>query len=707
MTGKKYQGSVDYIAEDNSGALEYIHQKYITSGRKTRKSSVKSTPGMLADDELLRLAQASKDGPSFDALWRGDWQSKYKSQSEADFALCCKLAFWSGRSESKIDRLFRQSGLYREKWDRLHGSGTYGETTVSRACEKTVSVYIPPAPKREQDIFEQGGCYYRRKNERYDRITNFTVEPIQMICGEDETQLTCDLITESGERFSQQLLSSDFATIPKFKGILNKKTIALSFIGTETDLELLKIHVYSLNWQQKKGVKALGIYTHKRGLVFVTPAGAIGVGGRKVNSIVQMERFKSLDSGILQANMLEKDGLLRLSGHLFGYNEPAKVAPILAWTAACFIKPHLKKSNIKFPHLFLIGESGSGKSQTLERVILPVFSRSKVVPASQVTQFTLVNDGASSNMIPQAFDEFKPSTIDKQKVNWLYNHFRSGYDWHEAQRGRSDQTVVKYDLLAPNVTAGEESPDEAAIRERSIELLFARRDLDKERDAHHKWLCANAGLLASFGRSLLDTALDTMPSEVLGWFEEGRDWFDTKLPQRVLDNLCCLYAGLSLVVKLCGRLGLSWNSTFPFDRDDCVKNIEFAARNYLLDGGANRSIVEQTFEVMSRMPLKLGVDYAFENNRDFLCIRLANVYDRYTRYRRDCAIVGEVLPYNQFKKQLSHSQYFIAANQQKRLDKVTNQKAWVINFAALSQRCDVEGFIRVEEDESAQLAFSM
>ena len=538
ITGKKYQGAVDIIAEDNSGALEYIHQKYIAVGRKTRKSSTKSMPGTLADDDILRLAQASKDGANFDALWRGDWQGKYKSQSEADCALCCKLAFWSGRSESQ--RLFRQSGLFRKKWDRLHGSGTYGETTVSRACEMTGSVYIPPAPKREQDIFEQGGCYYRCKNETYQRITNFTVEPVQMIIGEDETQLSCDLITENGERFFQQLLSSDFSTLPRFKGVLNKKTIALSFMGTENDLELFKIYVYSLKWHQKKGVKALGIYSHKRSLVFVTHVGAVGIGGRKVNSIVQMERFKSLDSGILQANMLQKDDLLRLSGHILSYNEPAKVTPILAWTAACFIKPHLKKCNIKFPHLFLIGESGSGKSKTLERMILPVFSRTKVVPSSQVTQFTLASDGASSNMIPQAFDEFKPSAIDKQKVNWLYNHFRSGYDWHEALRGRSDQSVVKYDLLAPNVVAGEESPDEAAIRERSIELLFSRRDLDDEREAHYIWLRDHGELLGSFGRSLLDTALDTMPSEAQRWFEEGRAFFKSKLPQRVLDNLCCL-----------------------------------------------------------------------------------------------------------------------------------------------------------------------
>jgi len=220
----------------------------------------------------------------------------------------------------------------------------------------------------------------------------------------------------------------------------------------------------------------------------------------------------------------------------------------------------------------------------------------------------------------------------------------------------------------------------------------------KHRDSF-VWVSGNAKLLNSFGRSLLDTALDTMPSETQQWFEEGRGFFDNSLPLRVRDNLCCLYAGLCLVVKLCQRLGLSWNEVFPLDRDECVKQIEYGAREYLLDGGtSNHSIVEQTFEVMSRMKgLKPGCDFAFENHGQFLCICLAGIYDAYTRYRRDCAIVGEVLPYNQFKKQLEHSEFFVEKNRTKRFSDQT-KRVWVVDFAALSRRCDVSGFLRGDDD---------
>jgi hypothetical protein len=274
-----------------------------------------------------------------------------------------------------------------------------------------------------------------------------------------------------------------------------------------------------------------------------------------------MERFKVLESHILKADFITIDSLRVLSQYIFTYNEPAKTVPILAWTAGCFIKPHLRRMMIKYPHLFLIGEAGSGKSNTMERIILPILSRIKVTASGQVTAFTLMRESNSSNIFPQAFDEFKPSKIDKNRLNWLYNHLRDSYDFHEGVRGRADQTAVVYDLLAPIVVAGEESANESAIRERTVELLFSKKDINKEsghRDSF-LWLRNNGKVLNSLGRSLLDVALDTTPAEAEKWFEEGRSFFSEEFPIRILDNLCCIYAGLCLMAKLCGKLGVSWN----------------------------------------------------------------------------------------------------------------------------------------------------
>ena len=97
------------------------------------------------DSALIALAVKAKNGSKFAALWNGNVNG-YGSSSEADLALCCHLAWWTGGDEKRIDRMFRQSGLMRDKWnDRHSGDGaTYGAMTIDKALELTTTYYDPP-----------------------------------------------------------------------------------------------------------------------------------------------------------------------------------------------------------------------------------------------------------------------------------------------------------------------------------------------------------------------------------------------------------------------------------------------------------------------------------------------------------------------------------------------------------------------------------
>lgn len=118
-----------------------------TTGRAERGKEVD-----LSDEELLERAQNASNGEKFERLWRGA-TTGYESQSEADMALCCLLAFWTGGNQNRMDELFRQSGLLREKWDDVHyaDGSTYGEKTVERAITRTSEFYEPDAGDSEQD----------------------------------------------------------------------------------------------------------------------------------------------------------------------------------------------------------------------------------------------------------------------------------------------------------------------------------------------------------------------------------------------------------------------------------------------------------------------------------------------------------------------------------------------------------------------------
>jgi putative DNA primase/helicase len=86
---------------------------------------------------------SAKNGAYFHRLWIGDTR-RYPSASEADLALCGMLAFYT-RDASQIDRLFRFSDLYREKWDQpTYADGkTYGEGTIAKALKSATGMYTP------------------------------------------------------------------------------------------------------------------------------------------------------------------------------------------------------------------------------------------------------------------------------------------------------------------------------------------------------------------------------------------------------------------------------------------------------------------------------------------------------------------------------------------------------------------------------------
>ncbi|MBM3266311.1 MAG: hypothetical protein FJZ01_01570 [Candidatus Sericytochromatia bacterium] len=100
-----------------------------SSGRPGRPLMPRWRPS--TDDELIERARNARNGGAFSALWNGDTSSHGSDDSAADLALCNHLAYWTDGDADRIDRLFRQSGLMREKWDR----DGYRERTIARAIE--------------------------------------------------------------------------------------------------------------------------------------------------------------------------------------------------------------------------------------------------------------------------------------------------------------------------------------------------------------------------------------------------------------------------------------------------------------------------------------------------------------------------------------------------------------------------------------------
>ncbi len=131
----------DLDVNDCSEDLQEVLDIYMV--RPTANQPVVEAPGsFLSDESVMAKMFSAKNADAVKALWNGEIPEG-KSHSEADMSLCTHLAFWCGGDMEQIDRIFRQSALYRNKWDERHGADTYGNLTISKAIRHCTEFYKP------------------------------------------------------------------------------------------------------------------------------------------------------------------------------------------------------------------------------------------------------------------------------------------------------------------------------------------------------------------------------------------------------------------------------------------------------------------------------------------------------------------------------------------------------------------------------------
>lgn len=165
LTGTNATGNA---ASDHTSALPALVADYFAPGGEGSEAAAEWTTepvpewsGPSDDDQLIEKMLTTNPssraafgaGVTLRQLWEADEQAlataypdsegrRDYDASSADAALCQHLAFWTGRDCERMDRLFRCSGLYREKWENRPD---YRERTITRAAEQCANVYSSPS----------------------------------------------------------------------------------------------------------------------------------------------------------------------------------------------------------------------------------------------------------------------------------------------------------------------------------------------------------------------------------------------------------------------------------------------------------------------------------------------------------------------------------------------------------------------------------
>ena len=142
--------------EDRTDELKVLFEKYLKEKPKPEKkqsttSFEREDITSLSNAELWERLFDSKSGASIKDLFQGMLING--DHSSTDMALCNHLAFWTDKDAAKMDSMFRESSLLREKWDKPHSSDgrTYGQMTIDTAIlstPSTIADYEPPEEKK-------------------------------------------------------------------------------------------------------------------------------------------------------------------------------------------------------------------------------------------------------------------------------------------------------------------------------------------------------------------------------------------------------------------------------------------------------------------------------------------------------------------------------------------------------------------------------
>lgn len=133
VTGWHVKGTPPDITQPDPDILLKLYQKC----RRLKAPKMSESPSATSERRITLLARSDpqKGKSAFRQLFDGDTLGK-PSPSEADFALCLKLARLTNCNVYQIDSIFRQSRLFRAKWDRAYSDGTtYGQRTIEKAIE--------------------------------------------------------------------------------------------------------------------------------------------------------------------------------------------------------------------------------------------------------------------------------------------------------------------------------------------------------------------------------------------------------------------------------------------------------------------------------------------------------------------------------------------------------------------------------------------
>lgn len=514
-------------------------------------------------------------------------------------------------------------------------------------------------------------------------ITDFNLlEAKRMRYVDDDTE-GVKLILKSctGEIIEKIGPSTVFDDVKSFKNFLG--SLDLSFKGKIDDLTELKgwINMYWAieNEELHQGIKFI---IQDDQVKLITNEGTITPKG--IDYSIKSDSKNNVE--ILKSEFITKEELNELKKRIFRFAESDKTIPIIGTVINNLAVSHIEAIKGKFHHLLIVGESGSGKSTILSNIIATILN----YPSKDIKSIGLISNAGlttdlSSGNYTSLYDEFKPSSLDKYKIQKLSEYLRNLYDKTTVTKGSKTFENKDFQLTRPVIMAGEESypNNEKALIERSCIVYLSKKERTERNSEAMKWLIKNELLLKKLGRSLIDIVINMTIDEYMDIREKAKLNI-IEFSDRPLNTAINIASGIEIFNLLLAKHEFK---IFEGYEKYIIKNIK---EEVLENGEETKSTIERMLVLYNQMleDGRVGLTEVIQVKSDGLYIKTSEMINEIFDFINRTGS-AEVIPLKlkDFRKQAMKSGYLIG----------TGNASKVINVNGKSVRFDIYSIDKMKE----------
>jgi hypothetical protein len=625
-------------------------------------------------DERLELALALDE--KLRSLWNGDFRSEgyindngEVDRSGAEYALVSKLAYWFGEDKSRISKLMDKCDA--PKW-KERGSD-YRDKTL-RAVDEQEEFYEPTEGTSSHgnmgvgvDLYEvEGGYGYitcdDQGNAHVEKVANFVVETDARVehAENDTRHFKLTVVPKDGEPYQVDVEPKAFNSSDRFENKVVTGFTTRFDGGKETRNDLREL----VGLQDAKvltGTNLMGLH----GDEFMTPEGTLtGDGWTDSPETVLVEQETDIERrwSITPEEKADTDDVEEILRLLPQIRDQERFLPVLGWFYASPLKPFFLKWVGEFPLLSVTGDTGSGKTSSLQ-VLWRAFGMDDDPLSVDATQHAQLTNFSSSHSVPVWFDEYRPANIKDRRVDKFHDYCRKTTKGASEAKGRPDGSTETYRIKSPVVVSGEQQFQDASLVRRSILTSFRTDVTDEGTDTQRSFAKLVGESFKDKDGSLRYPEPKNLGAHAVGYYcwllKKGEDdlqsvWHDCRSD---VEEILTVHdvGGLdssertALQVALFGlRLYQSFGQErgvdVPVDAegvDDKVEDALVHVATNLGDGkgGRRRSHLDDFVEFVGYAAadgyLKEGKHYKLIHDGDVLRFHLSRAYPKVRKYHRD------------------------------------------------------------------------